>query len=84
MLARSRVLSRATDHRHGVAANPSDEHEPRAPLLILFAMLAFVSNSRLCRWHGAETAIDAASFTAPGSPRARSSCSSSYGGAASA
>jgi drug/metabolite transporter (DMT)-like permease len=37
---------------------------PRVPLLTVFAMLAFASNSLLCRVALRDTAIDAASFTA--------------------
>src|SRR5918993_2371560 len=36
----------------------------RVPLLVVFAMLAFASNSLLCRVALRDTAIDAASFTA--------------------
>src|SRR5256885_16339554 len=36
----------------------------RVPLLVVFAMLAFASNSLLCRVALRDTTIDAASFTA--------------------
>ena len=46
--------------KHAAAMSPS----LRVPLLVVFAMLAFASNSLLCRVALRDTAIDAASFTA--------------------
>ena len=60
---------RAAGQRHGVRVicmRHNVRHKPslRTPLLTLFAMLAFASNSLLCRVALTDTAIDAASFTA--------------------